>query len=102
VLTIAQRHDSRLTIVGRFYGWNTFGAAIGTLVCGFFAIRLLGISQSYYCAMALNLAAAGLCILLLRNTTQPLAVAGKVAPEHGSQNNLSERYLLMIAASSGR
>jgi spermidine synthase len=102
VLTIAQRHDPQLSIVGRFYGWNTFGAAVGTLVCGFFAIRLLGISQSYYCAMTLNLAAAGLCILLLRSTAQPPAVTvHREQHEHTVRTALSERYLFLIAGTSG-
>jgi spermidine synthase len=73
VLTIAQRNDRRLSIVGRFYGWNIFGAALGTLVCGFLSIRLWGITQSYYIAMALNLTVAAMCVVLLRKP-QPEAV----------------------------
>lgn len=104
LLTIAQVWDGRLSIVGQFYGWNTFGAAAGTLVCGFLAIRLLGVTQSYYFAMALNLLVAAMSALLLRRPGQtPASVpvgegpgASKLPPKR-----LSEHYLLLIAGVSG-
>tara|TARA_R110001599_G_scaffold353527_1_gene593601 strand:+ start:42138 stop:44399 length:2262 start_codon:yes stop_codon:yes gene_type:complete len=103
VLTIAQRNDSRLSIVGRFYGWNTFGAAVGTLVCGFVSIRLLGITSSYYTAMALNLSVALMCALLLA-VTRP--VASNCPPERSATPRadvlpVPESFLLLIAGMSG-
>ena len=103
VLTIAQRNDRRLSIVGRFYGWNIFGAALGTLACGFLTIRLWGITQSYYIAMALNLTVAAMCVALLRKP-QPEAVTpvndANTDPRAGVLPG-TENYLLLIAGISG-
>jgi spermidine synthase len=103
ILTIAQRNDSRLSIVGQFYGWNIFGAAVGTLACGFLSIRLLGIIQSYYVAMALNLSVAVMCTFLLR-IPQPLAVAPVSSTSKTPREGLltgSENFLLLMAGMSG-
>ncbi len=103
VLTIAQRNDSRLSIVGQFYGWNIFGAALGTLVCGFISIRLWGITQSYYIAMALNLTVAAMCVVLLRKP-QPKAVthdSDTNTTSRGDELSGAENYLLLIAGMSG-
>ncbi|MDC1287346.1 hypothetical protein N8198_05625 [Gammaproteobacteria bacterium] len=107
LLTIARSFDTRLSVVGRFYGWNTFGAAAGTLICGFFAIRLLGITGAYYCAMALNLVVAA--IIWILNTgirgirdTHPKAASGE--PEISQAPLLrqpGEKYLFSIALCSG-
>ena len=72
ILVAAQRIEPGSFIVGRFYGWNTLGAALGTLACGFVTIRLLGVTNSYYCAMILNLLAAVVCALQIRRPVQPI------------------------------
>ncbi|MFP4572512.1 MAG: MFS transporter [Desulfobacterales bacterium] len=63
---------------GRLYGINTFGAAIGALVCGFWMISILGVWGSILAAVFIN-AAIGLTCLLIR-----LAEATK-QPESGSE-----------------
>jgi spermidine synthase len=104
ILAAAQRNDPGLSIVGRFYGWNTLGAALGTLVCGFLTIRLLGITYSYYCAMSLNLMAALICVLRSRHSVSPPAEQVQSAVEATNEDLRdapTESYLLLIAAASG-
>ena len=104
ILVAAQRVDSGPSIVGRFYGWNTLGAALGTLACGFVTIRLLGVTNSYYCAMLLNLLAAVACALQIRRPVQPSeATASQYEKASGGDTGEApaESYLLMIALASG-
>lgn len=104
ILVAAQRIESGSSIVGRFYGWNTLGAALGTLACGFVTIRLLGVTNSYYCAMILNLLAAVVCALQIRRPVQRIeqkASQYKEASDGDARAAPAESYLLMIALASG-
>jgi len=104
LLTVARAYDKRLSVVGKLYGWNTFGAATGTLICGFFAIRLLGVTSAYYCAMALNLVVAVIAYWLSVRTsdTQPGAAAtSSAASQAPLLHQPTESYLFMMALGSG-
>ncbi len=108
LLTVARRYDLRLSVVGRLYGWNTFGAAVGTLVCGFFAIRLLGVTAAYYCAMTLNLVVAAIALVLgTRKEARPVDTPMNSAAGNRAQTRSpllrqpAESYLLLIALGSG-
>jgi spermidine synthase len=108
LLTVARAYDMRLSVVGRLYGWNTLGAAAGTLICGFFAIRLLGVTGAYYSAMILNLVAAVIAFILSVRTR---ARSGAPAPNTPARDRApgqapllhqpEESYLFMIALGSG-
>ncbi len=50
------------THVGRLYGLNTIGAAVGSLVCGFWMISTLGVPGSLAFAMLLNIGIGLLCL----------------------------------------
>jgi spermidine synthase len=108
LLTVVRAYDLRLSVVGRLYGWNILGAAVGTLICGFFAIRLLGVTGAYYCAMSLNLVVAAIAVVLGIGADSRPAEPLTKSPTEGSasaQDPLprqpGERYLLMIALGSG-
>jgi len=108
LLTVARAYDMRLSVVGRLYGWNTLGAAAGTLICGFFAIRLLGVTGAYYCAMTLNLVAAAIAFTLSVRTgaragaPPPHTPARGSAPAHAPLlHQPEESYLFTIALGSG-
>ncbi|MCF8110771.1 MAG: fused MFS/spermidine synthase [Desulfobacteraceae bacterium] len=60
------------THAGRLYGLNTFGAALGALVCGFWMISTLGIWGSMLVAVLIN-ATIGLTCILIR----PAAATGR-------------------------
>lgn len=49
-------------VLGRVYAYNVLGAALGALVCGFFAIPQLGVIESHFLAGALNVFAGALII----------------------------------------
>ncbi len=56
---------SRLgTRAGRLYGLNTFGAAMGALVCGFWMIQYLGVWGTMLAAVAVNGAIGLLCLIV--------------------------------------
>jgi len=108
LLTVARAYDKRLSLVGRLYGWNTLGAAAGTLICGFFAIRLLGVTGAYYCAMTLNLVVAAIAFILSVRTRAWSGDLKPNTPARGSApaqapllHQPEERYLFMIALGSG-
>lgn len=48
--------------VGRLYGLNTIGAAVGSLLCGFWFISALGVIGTLVLAMLLNIAIGLVCI----------------------------------------
>lgn len=52
------------TRTGRLYGLNTIGAAIGTLLCGFWMIRWLGIQGSLFTAVGINALIGLVCIAI--------------------------------------
>lgn len=108
LLTVVRAYDLRLSVVGKLYGWNTLGAAAGTLVCGFFAIRLLGVTGAYYCAMTLNLVVAAIAFMLSLRARAGRTDTASITPARGSASahtpllhQPEESYLFMIALGSG-
>jgi spermidine synthase len=63
------RLSSLGTHVGRLYGLNTIGAAVGSLLCGFWLINHLGVWGSLTFAIVLNAIIGILCIVLSRTLT---------------------------------
>jgi len=57
-----RRAGAPVSAVNRLYTLNTLGAAIGTMVCGFLMIRLLGVQGSVLAGSACNLLAAAICL----------------------------------------
>ena len=104
MLTVARRLGAPVTAIGRLYGINTLGAALGTLLCGFVLIRVLGVTQALAVGALANLAAAVCCLPLLR---RPLRVEDEAPDEaQGSaevetREQLPEWALLLVAATSG-
>lgn len=101
MLTVARRLGSPVTVVGRLYGINILGSAIGTVACGFFWIRLYGVESALWIGAVGNIAAAMACVPLLRAKTREPSVHPLLASEAGADKGLSEAWLLSIAAASG-
>lgn len=105
VLVAARRLGGGLSEIGRFYAINTAGAAAGTLVCGFVLIRFLGVEASYAVGAAANLAAAALCLPLLRAPLRDEAEAPGLPEAPPTETEpapwLPQGLLLGVAASSG-
>lgn len=59
------------TNTGRLYGLNTIGAALGSLVCGFWLLSIWGMQGTLYFAVSINLVIGFLCLLnglVIRNS----------------------------------
>lgn len=52
------------THVGRLYGLNTIGAAVGALLCGFWLIEFLGVTYTLIFAVAINSLIGLTCLLI--------------------------------------
>ncbi|UCG60096.1 MAG: fused MFS/spermidine synthase [Phycisphaerales bacterium] len=50
--------------VGFLYAVNTFGAVVGTFLCGYFLLRILGVSSTIYLAAAANILVGLLALAL--------------------------------------
>jgi spermidine synthase len=55
------------THVGRLYGLNTIGAAVGSLFCGFWMIHWLGVWGTLVLAILLNAVIGSICLLVSRD-----------------------------------
>jgi len=73
--------------LGYFYGGNIVGAVIGSLLAGFYLLRVYDLAVATYVAVALNAAVAGLALLLVRSTGYvPAEVeAGSVKAAEGAR-----------------
>ena len=66
--------------LGFFYGGNIAGAVIGSLLAGFYLLRVFDMAVATYVAVALNVAVGGLAILLAsRATYEPTEESTEVA-----------------------
>jgi spermidine synthase len=72
--------------LGFFYGGNTFGAVVGSLLAGFYLLRVFDMSITTYVAVLINVVVAGLGIYLSNATPyDPLpASSEKVQPAPGA------------------
>jgi spermidine synthase len=52
--------------LGFFYGGNTLGAVLGSLVTGFYLLRVYDMATATYVALALNLAVAAIALVVAR------------------------------------
>jgi len=60
--------------LGYFYGGNTAGAVVGSLLAGFYLMSVFDISITTYVAVALNVVVASLAMLLARVDPEPLVI----------------------------
>ncbi|MBK1668179.1 hypothetical protein CKO28_09030 [Rhodovibrio sodomensis] len=98
----AHRAVPACDLIPALYARNVMGAALGVLLTGFFAIRLLGVELSYLAAGGLNIAAA-IAILMLRNAPRGAASQGTDHSASGRTLNArsGEALLLGLAMLSG-
>ena len=59
--------------LGFFYGGNTFGAVLGSLLAGFYLLRVHDLAIATYAAVALNLLVAGIALLIARTVSHAAA-----------------------------
>ena len=90
--------------LGRWSGWlyatNTFGAATGALLAGFFLPQAIGFGASYLCALGISLAVA-LIAFVLAAREQPYAPIEAVTAEREVPADATFRLLSSLAFLSG-
>jgi spermidine synthase len=80
--------------IARLYGLNTLGAVVGTVASGFVLIELLGLVQTTFVAVALNLS-AGIGALLISRTVP--RSRGELPAASESRPRLDRRQMLLLA-----
>jgi spermidine synthase len=70
-----QTTPSGVAWLGYFYGGNIAGAVIGSLLAGFYLLRVFDMATATYVAVVLNAAVAGLAIMMSRFTSYEPAKA---------------------------
>ncbi len=68
--------------LGFFYGGNTAGAVIGSLLAGFYLLRVYDVAIATYAAVAINATVAGLALLIAQ--ASPYDPAVEPAPRKGA------------------
>jgi spermidine synthase len=88
--------------IGALYTANLLGAASGTLLTGFIAVRQLGLTGTERAAAALNLAVGIAALVVSRRATTAQPVASPPASDGaGPPGPEVERVLWVLAATSG-
>jgi spermidine synthase len=72
--------------LGFFYGGNIAGAVIGSLLAGFYLLRVFDVSTATFVAVALNLTVAALGLLLAKATPHERVAAASHATDPGSHD----------------
>jgi predicted membrane-bound spermidine synthase len=101
MLTAARRLGEPVTAIGRLYGVNTLGSAVGAILCGFFLIRWYGVQNALWVGAFGNLTAAFLFVLLRRYPLRDESDSVEARKPVPDGNAPSERLLLWVAAGSG-
>jgi len=85
------------SVLGRLYGWNTFGAVVGAVAGEWFLIEWFGIRGTAYVAGGFDAVAAVVALGLSRR----LAGAAAPAPDASAKTSLGPRGWRIVAAAFG-
>src|SRR5215472_1063732 len=92
---VARSRSELARRIGLLYGFNTLGAAIGTLGVGFLLIGLLGVTGSSVCASILYVCVGGFALLAARHEPRASLLERKQAPADSQSPVLCASALLM-------
>jgi spermidine synthase len=81
--------------VSRLYWVNTLGAVAGTFAAGFFLLPELGLRQTAGVAVALNILAGAIALLMARGQAAPQAAAAEAAPAPAAKLELRTPAFLL-------
>jgi spermidine synthase len=84
---MGQDHPAGVAWLGYFYGGNIGGAVIGSLLAGFYLLRVFDMAIASYVAVALNITVALIGLLLSKTTPNAIADvdAGEVRRAPGAR-----------------
>ena len=99
---VARSRTELANRIGLLYGFNTLGAAAGTLCVGFVLIGLLGVTGSSLCASIVYVCVGGLSLFAARHEP-PLPVAEQRQRQTGGENpeGRAAKLLIWLFACSG-
>jgi len=83
--------------LGYFYGGNIGGAVLGSLLAGFYLLRVFDLAKATYVAVALNIAVAAIAIVIAKVTSHQAATA----PATGTERAPGSRAVYITIALSG-
>ncbi|MBD3170080.1 MAG: MFS transporter [candidate division Zixibacteria bacterium] len=100
---VTRQFNKRFSNIGGLYGLNTFGAALGCLLCGFILLEYLGYRVSVIGASAINLAIGIIALNLAPKLNTESPVQARSGKEAGAKEKLKPRQvlILIIAGFSG-
>src|SRR5947208_722865 len=81
--------------LGFFYGGNIAGAVIGSLLAGFYLLRVFDISTATFVAVALNVTVAALGLVLAKSTPHEPAAAS--APQAEGAPGSADAWSVYVA-----
>jgi spermidine synthase len=104
VRVLADRPEEAAAASARVYAWNTVGGIVGAIAAGFFVIPALRYEGTMRLAVAVSVALALLCVLLLRRPRPVLAglsAALAIAAPVAFAPRVPERLLLSSPLNAG-
>ena len=101
LLAGSRRFTSRISLIGRIYGFNILGGAVGVLLAGFLTIRLVGVLNSYLVAASLNAISALICLLIWRTSRAQQQQPPTIERTHSPDHPIPDRILILTAFTSG-
>lgn len=99
---VIRRMDSFVGSLGLLYSLNTFGAAAGVFVAGFYLFELVGVSRTAYLAATIQLV-VGISAILLDRVSRPSPAGGpgEIAPDEDLDLPQRARRACLVAAGVG-
>jgi len=82
--------------LGFFYGGNTAGAVVGSLLAGFYLLRVHDMPTTTYVAAAINLVVAGLAFALAAVTPRDAAPAAPAEPAAGDATFVRRAWAVYV------
>jgi spermidine synthase len=87
--------------LGYFYGGNLAGAVCGSLLAGFYLLRVYDMPTATAVAVVLNLVVAGLAVLIARRTPHTVITSDSLAPALQPMSAEGTRLVYIAIALSG-
>jgi spermidine synthase len=87
--------------IGFLYGGNTIGAVIGSILAGFYLLRVFDLTVATIAAVAINLAVAATALAIAKPDLAPPAAPSARHPAQGAQQSAHNGAVYLAIALSG-
>lgn len=90
------------TITAHFYAFNALGGSVAAVITGFYLIRWIGVSNSLWMAVFLNLMIGAAAYLMSKNTKESLQETQDISSgEQESQITTFDKFILIASMVTG-